>query len=82
MQFVLAISRGGAVGVTYADLEKKFNLSNASVSRCVNALSANARHRKTQFDLVEIFRDLDEGRKYRIRLSPKGMAMIKTIESI
>lgn len=82
MQFVLAINKGGASGLTYSDLEQQFNLSNASVSRCVNALSANARHRKTHFDLVEIFRDFDEGRKYRIRLSPKGLAMVKTIESI
>ena len=37
VQMVLFISTGGSAGVTYAALENRFSLSNASASRSVNA---------------------------------------------
>ena len=82
LQLLLEIEKGGKAGVTYAQLEERFQLSNAAVSRSVNALSASARHRKSSFDLVEIFRDLDEGRRYRIRLTSKGHALVRSIEQL
>ena len=81
-QLILEIEKGGKSGLTYAQLEERFQLSNAAVSRSVNALSANARHRKSSFDLVEIFRDLDEGRRYRIRLTAKGMALVRSMQQL
>ncbi len=81
-QLILEIEKGGKAGLTYAQLEERFQLSNAAISRSVNALSANARHRKSSFDLVEIFRDLDEGRRYRIRLTSKGMALVRSMKQL
>jgi DNA-binding MarR family transcriptional regulator len=68
--------------LTYADLERELGLSNAAISRSLNTLSSNARHRQNCFDLVEIYRDPDEGRRYRVRLGTKGLAMFRTIEAI
>ena len=62
---------GGSAGVTYGQIEARFGLSNASASRSVNALSEGARHRKSALGLVEIFRDVDEGRRYRVGSPPK-----------
>ena len=80
---VLFISTGGSAGVTYAAIEARFSLSNASASRSVNALSDGAKHRKSALGLVEIFRDVDEGsRRYRVRLTAKGQALIRSIEQL
>jgi DNA-binding MarR family transcriptional regulator len=32
--------------------------------------------------LVEIFRDAEEGRRYRVRLTAKGAALLRTIEQL
>ena len=82
VQMVLFISTGGPAGVTYQALESRFGLSNASASRSVNALSTSARHRKSALGLVEIFRDVEEGRRYRVRLTAKGQALIRSIEQL
>ena len=82
VQMVLFISTGGTQGVTYAAIESRFSLSNASASRSVNALSDGARHRKSALGLVEIFRDVDEGRRYRVRLTAKGQALLRSIEQL
>ena len=82
VQMVLFIATGGSAGVTYAAIETRFNLSNASASRSVNALSEGAKHRKSALGLVEIFRDVDEGRRYRVRLTAKGQALIRSIERL
>ena len=68
--------------VTYADIERELGLSNAAVSRSLNTLSSNVRHRSECFGLVEIYRDPSEGRRYRARLSKKGLALFRTIESL
>tara|TARA_S200002703_G_C3750162_1_gene230787 strand:+ start:677 stop:988 length:312 start_codon:yes stop_codon:yes gene_type:complete len=57
---------------TYQDIEKQFHLSNAAVSRSMNALAETPRHRKTGLNLIEIYRDPREGRRYRVRLAKKG----------
>ena len=82
VQMVLFIGSGGAAGVTYAAIEARFSLSNASASRSVNALSNSAKHRQSALGLVEIFRDVDEGRRYRVRLTAKGQALIRSIEQL
>lgn len=82
VQMVLFIGTGGPAGVTYAAIEGRFGLSNASASRSVNALSDGARHRKSALGLVEIFRDVEEGRRYRVRLTAKGQALIRSIEQL
>ena len=82
VQMVLFIASGGSVGVTYSEIEDRFCLSNAAASRSVNALSDSARHRKTALGLVEIIRDPNEGRRYRVRLTAKGAALIRSIEQL
>ena len=67
---------------TYKDIQNKCYLSHAAVSRVCNALSDNARHREKSLGLIEIFIDPDEGRRYRVKLSEKGKAIIKVIENI
>lgn len=78
-QILCLISEKGSV--TYADIEESLGLSNAGISRSLNTLSDSVRHRKKCFGLVEIYRDPDEGRRYRVRLTAKGLALFRTIEA-
>ncbi len=80
VQILTLIATQGSV--TYAQIEKELGLSNAAVSRSLNALSDQVRHRSTCADLVEIYRDPAEGRRYRARLSRKGAALFRIIENI
>ena len=81
-QILLFIAAGGPAGITYADIEARFCLSNAAASRTVNTLSEGARHRKSSLGLVEIFRDVEEGRRYRVRLTAKGAAIVRSLEAL
>jgi DNA-binding MarR family transcriptional regulator len=63
----------------YADIEKEFDLSNASVSRICGALSNASNRRKETLNLIEIFRDPNEGRRHRVRLNAKGKAVMRSI---
>lgn len=67
---------------TYRDIETRFGLSNASASRIVNSLGEHANHRKTCLGLVEVFIDPAEGRRYRVRLTKKGLATKRAIEGL
>ena len=68
--------------VTYQQLMNYFSLSNAAISRSVNALSGQAKHRASSHDLVEIYRDPAEGRRYKVKLSNKGLELFDLIESV
>ena len=65
--------------MTYREIEEEFNLSNASASRVCNSLSNDARHRQTSLGLCEIYIDPEEGRRYRVRASKKGKALVKSL---
>jgi len=67
---------------TYREIEDEFKISNASASRIVNSLGENVRHRKKCLGLVEVFIDPKEGRRYRVRLTKKGHALMRTIDNI
>ena len=82
LQILLTIREAGSTGCTYGDIERRHSLSNAAASRSVNSLSGFARHRKTAMGLVEIFRDPGEGRRYRVRLTSKGQALMRSIEQL
>ena len=45
-------------------------------------MSSFARHRKSAMGLVEIIRDPEEGRRYRVRLTTKGQALMRSIEQL
>lgn len=64
---------------TYREIEQRFAISNASASRVVNALSTFAKHKKSSLGLVEVFIDPAEGRRYRVRLTKKGLGVKQQI---
>lgn len=82
LQILLTIREAGTAGCTYGDIETRHSLSNAAASRSVNAMSSFARHRKSAMGLVEIIRDPEEGRRYRVRLTTKGQALMRSIEQL
>ena len=82
MSVFISIAEAGELGIVYADLEVRHGLSNAGVSRSVNALSDDARHRKTSLGLVEIYRDAGEGRRYRVRCTKKGKSLYRAIQGL
>ena len=65
---------------TYRELEEALGLSNASVSRTVTALADQHRTGRAGLELLEVFHDPREGRRYRVRLSPRGKKIIKQLE--
>ena len=82
LQILLTVDEAGTAGCTYADIERRHSLSNAAASRSVNALSTNARHRESAMGLVEVFRCPDEGRRYRVKLTARGQAVMRSIEQL
>jgi len=78
---VLFIGEHGPGGCTYAAIETRLGISNAAASRSVNSLSTSARHRKTEpMGLVEVFIDPEEGRRYRVRLTQKGLTLMRALD--
>ena len=72
---------GSHSSVTYRDIEKSMGISNASASRIVHALAdIKATHRKTNLNLVEIYIDPEESRRYRVRLTSKGKELMKALD--
>jgi len=67
---------------TYRQIQDRFEISNASASRIVNALGDHARHRKTCLGLVEVVIDPREGRRYLVRLSKKGAAVKRALAAV
>jgi len=81
IQIVLFVGISG--DVTYKQIEDELSLSNAAVSRSISSLSAFSRHRVTPgYGLVEKFIDPDEGRRYRVKLAPKGLILFAFLEGV
>ena len=76
-QVLVFIAQKGAC--TYAEIEEEFNLSNASVSRICGALSEVSSRRVSTLNLIEIYRDPNEGRRHRVRLNARGKAVMQTV---
>ena len=80
---LLYVGEHGPGGCTYAAIEARLGISNAAASRSVNSLSASARHRKTEpMGLVEVFIDPEEGRRYRVRLTKKGLNLMRALDQL
>jgi DNA-binding MarR family transcriptional regulator len=60
---------------TYAELGDHLNLSGASISRSLHTL-------EVKHQMVEVFRDPREGRRYQVRLSRKGRALIASVSGL
>ena len=80
VQVLLLIAERGSV--TYKEIEQELGFSNASVSRTIDTLAESSNHRRNNLGLVEKFIDPAEGRRYRARLTRKGKALIRTIETL
>lgn len=65
---------------TYGDIEEALNLTNSSVSRTVNALGATHRRGYSGLGLLETFPDPEDMRRFRVRLTAKGKALMRQIE--
>lgn len=77
--FLFIAERGSC---TYREIEKRFGISNASASRIVNSLGEHSGHRKAPLGLTQVGIDPSEGRRYRVRLTKKGEAVIRSLKSI
>ena len=68
---------------TYKEIERDLGMSNAAVSRSLNTMSDNAKHKKNPgYGLVDIDRDEREGRRYRVKLTPKGIDFFNRLTEI
>jgi DNA-binding MarR family transcriptional regulator len=76
VQALVFIAQHGSV--TFRQMEEEFNLTNASISRSVSALGGK-KNGRPGLGLVEVYVDPDEGRRYRVRLTSRGKAKIKTV---
>jgi DNA-binding MarR family transcriptional regulator len=80
---LLFVGDHGSGGCTYAAIEARLGISNAAASRSVNSLSTSARHRKTEaMGLVEKIIDPEEGRRYKVRLTKKGLTLMRALDQL
>lgn len=77
--FLFIAERGSC---TYREIEARFGISNASASRIVNSLGEYSGHRKAPLGLTQCFIDPGEGRRYRVKLTKKGEAVIRGLKAI
>ena len=75
IQVLLLVARAGSV--TYKGLGDALNLSNASISRSVDAMGAQPRRRQEGLGLLEKYPDPEEGRRYLVRLTRRGHAIVR-----
>lgn len=68
--------------ILYEGIERILGLSNASVSRTVNALSDVHRTGREGLRLLKTEKDPDERRRYLISLSSRGRALLRQIKSL
>lgn len=64
---------------TFQEIESALDLSNSAVSRTAMAMGKENRKGKSGFDLLYVFRDPMEGRRYKIGLTSKGKAFLRTL---
>ena len=68
---------------TYRELEEKFEISNAAVSRSVCSLSNVAKHKVSNpLGLLDVSPDPEEGRRNNESLTSRGEALKALIEGI
>lgn len=66
---------------TYRQLQDRLNLNNSSVSRTVNALGAEHRRGRPGLGLLSLVPDPDEGRRNLVGLTPKGLALMRQLQT-
>jgi len=66
----------------YDDIEQRLGLSNASVSRTVNALADVHRSGREGLRVLKVEQDPAERRRYLVSLSSRGRALLRQIKSL
>ena len=61
---------------------EELNLTNSAISRSVMAMGDTNRKGQPGFDLLDTFKDPKEGRRFLVRLSPRGKALYRQLQSI
>lgn len=77
--FLLVAEKGSA---SYREIEQALNLSNSTVSRTVHALGDTHRKGYEGLGLLKVDRDKDEGRRFVVRLTAKGIALLRHLEGL
>jgi DNA-binding MarR family transcriptional regulator len=67
---------------SFEHLEERLSLTNSSISRSVSALSDRNRHGDRGYRLLTVERDPAEGRRFLVRLSPKGRLLLQQLEAL
>ena len=67
---------------TFQELMEELNLTNSAISRSVMAMGDTNRKGQPGFDLLDTFKDPKEGRRFLVRLSPRGKALYRQLQSI
>ena len=80
VQIFLVVGEKGQI--TFQELMEELNLTNSAISRSVMAMGETHRKGTPGFDLLEAFKDPAEGRRFLVRLSPKGKALYRSLQSI
>jgi DNA-binding MarR family transcriptional regulator len=80
LQVFLVVAECGPC--TYRRIEERLNLTNSSVSRTLNALAETHRSGRNGFGLVVLEQDPAEGRRFQARLSARGEALRRQLESL
>jgi len=80
VQVYLMVAR--AEPCLYEQIEQELGLSNASVSRTVNALSDTHRTGREGLRLLAVTKDPEERRRYLVSLSSRGRALLRQIKSL
>lgn len=80
VQVYLMVAR--AEPCLYDTIEEQLGLSNASVSRTVNALADTHRSGREGLRLLSVSKDPSERRRYLVSLSSRGRALLRQIKSL
>ena len=67
---------------TIQDLMSALDLDNSSTNRTVHALGKTNRKGKPGFNLLETVQDPAEGRRFLVKLTPRGKAFKRQLELI
>lgn len=67
---------------TYRDIEEHFGVSNASVSRTINSIGTTTGHRWSVLGLVYKFPDPEDGRRFRVKLTKKGLLLKQQLAAL
>lgn len=80
VQVFLFVAQEGSC--TYRDIQERFGITNASVSRTVNALGSEHRRGHEGFGLLQVVQDPQEGRRLLVQLTDKGKTLRQEIAEL